>query len=156
MESIWTELHKPAWWVSTILAALVMNIVSAYVKEGLDMFTATISLRTRDRLRTQATERDHVVALLSQSPQLQYHTQLESIGALLEGAHCMVFSVMALILTVYFRVMYEHSDFGFYMQLFGLSMFSILVLVSLKYTSKGFSLRNIVRMARAGAGVPQL
>jgi hypothetical protein len=71
MDRIWQDMQDPAWWVSVVVAGLVMNVLAAYVKEWLDGFIAQfsrsyrqemerMSRERRERIATMATNREHL------------------------------------------------------------------------------------------------
>jgi len=61
-------LSSPDWWVAAIIAGLLMSVLAAYVKQGLDRLLALSSKTWRDLRRSQKQDRTDRVARASEDP----------------------------------------------------------------------------------------
>jgi len=61
-------LASPEWWVTAIIAGLLMSLVAAYLKQGLDRFLATSSKSWRELRRWRKKEREDRIGQASEDP----------------------------------------------------------------------------------------
>jgi hypothetical protein len=56
MDKITNELTSPSWWFSVVIAGLLINMISAYLKEAFDSWAAGLSVwaRSKSEARIQA------------------------------------------------------------------------------------------------------
>jgi hypothetical protein len=90
LSEVITELSKPTWWISVVVAGLAINLISAYLKQSLDGLLArtfswwrTISQAKRDEWTTrvqaiQASEELHEYELAN-----EFRLRLRAINLLL-------------------------------------------------------------------------
>jgi hypothetical protein len=69
MQEILVNLGSSAWWFSTIVIALAVNIVSSYMKAPLDKGMSKVSLAWRDRSMRSRKEFSDAVTKLAGSPE---------------------------------------------------------------------------------------
>lgn len=70
LSSLKAMLWTPEFWVTTVLGALLLNIVASYVKEGIDRVFATSSRHWRNRRAEAARSRARRVEQAANSPQV--------------------------------------------------------------------------------------
>lgn len=69
MDDLGKLIVSPAWWVSTIVAAFLVNIAAAYTKPAVDRLVATWSTKRKTRLKEEKERDDAVVTYLIDNPQ---------------------------------------------------------------------------------------
>ena len=95
-----TELSKPVWWVSVVIAGIVINLLSAYLKPPLDtvLSTTTSWWRRRSEVRRRLWE-THLARITSSDKVMQmaivaeFRCRLQAIYLLLLGMSVMLFQL---------------------------------------------------------------
>lgn len=64
MDTSGTGIFSPAWWLTSVLVAFVVNIASAYARSPLDRFLASRSVRRREQQAKRSAERVARIARL--------------------------------------------------------------------------------------------
>ncbi|RCS42308.1 hypothetical protein DTL42_19410 [Bremerella cremea] len=68
MDELAKLITTPAWWISTVIIAFLVNIAAAYAKPLIDNLVATWSTKRRERLEEEKKREDAVVLYLIDNP----------------------------------------------------------------------------------------
>lgn len=103
MDKIVEALSSPVWWLSVVVAGIVVNLVAAYGKPYIDKLLAVTSSRWRARSNAAKEKRERFIAQLRSDPnEFQYQSvrelrfRIQAIYALLIGVFILVFVVNVL------------------------------------------------------------
>lgn len=79
MKEILDSISSPAWIFSTVLVALLVNIVSAYLKSPIDRFLSKVNTAWRNRTAKLKSERAERIRVIRASSDLQMILLLEAL-----------------------------------------------------------------------------
>lgn len=68
MSEMWADFWKPAWWTSVVVAGLLINIASSYIKSWLDRTFTSTSTWWRNRSSRRIAKWDELVENLKTDP----------------------------------------------------------------------------------------
>jgi hypothetical protein len=85
MDELRTSLASPVWWVSVVIAGLLVNLAAAYVKPTLDHWIGRWSSSYRARTAAQAQARAEQIAKLKTDAEERLMLRLASIDRFLRG-----------------------------------------------------------------------
>ncbi len=88
MSEILTELSKPVWWVSVVVAGLLINLLSAYMKSSLDGFLSNISAWWRDKSVKRKQVWQNRVAEIRSSEQARHIVSFRTCSAECQNGLC--------------------------------------------------------------------
>jgi len=74
---------RSSWWLSVVVAAFLVNILSAYTKPALDRLLSAFSAARRRKTEEAAVRRQDQVARIQSSPDLQVLLLLDEIRSML-------------------------------------------------------------------------
>ena len=69
MEDFAKQIASPVWWISTVVAAFLVNIVAAYAKPLLDRSVARWSKKRAERVEGKVKREDAIVDYVIEDPQ---------------------------------------------------------------------------------------
>ena len=69
METIIRELQSPAWWLTAVIAGLIINVAAAYLKPVCDSFLSKVSVTWRNRSQNAKAAHDAMVQRLREDKQ---------------------------------------------------------------------------------------
>lgn len=67
MNEIITELSKPVWWVSVVVAGILINLLSSYLKTGVDSWTSKLIANWNQRSEKNKREWLELIESIKQS-----------------------------------------------------------------------------------------
>ena len=79
MDEILKSFSSPAWWFSAVIVALVINIISSYLKPQFDRFFSSIFISWRNRSSTAKLKYEERVRMVSKDTDLQIIYLLEAV-----------------------------------------------------------------------------
>jgi hypothetical protein len=80
MDRILQELSDSAWWMSVVVAGIIVNLISAYARDSIDRFRARFSKKWREKLRSDNELRMWRVSRLAESPEKLADARHREIG----------------------------------------------------------------------------
>ena len=102
MESIAENFKSPSWWISVVVAGVVLHIAAAYLKALLDRSVSLFSRRWSERTQVKATQRREAVARLSSDKHEQIMIGLQAIENRITGCFLMSLGIGLLAYSVAF------------------------------------------------------
>ncbi len=69
MDDLAKLITSPAWWVSTVAIAFLVNVAAAYAKPAFDRIVATWSTKRKTQIKDEQERDDAVVSYLIDNPQ---------------------------------------------------------------------------------------
>lgn len=102
MNDLLTELSRPSWWVSVVVAGFLVNLVAAYAKPLVDRLAGYYSASRRQRLADKQRRLDRAVSYLLKNPAELVDLKLESILVVLKAT---IASAMAVLLVQFLEAL---------------------------------------------------
>lgn len=93
MEEIISELASPKWWVSVVVAGIVINLVAAYIKPSFDKVFSSFSSWWRNRTNSKNEEREKYIKKLSNDPHLQVMESLDELRQRNRSVYALVLGI---------------------------------------------------------------
>ena len=140
MTEIASNLLSPAWWFSAVVIALLINLISAYVKPPLDNILGRFS--ERRRMKNDAVNRKFIGAaeqLAASAEQLAFALEQE-LRARLQSILLLLFSIVFLVQAIILQSM--TSDRSVFLFVVGMLLSSLVFIVA-----SFFCWRGVMQMA---------
>jgi len=97
MQELVGSLQSPAWWLSVVLAGIVVNLLAAYLKPLLDDWGARRSAARRARRDAQQAEREALLARLASDTHEQTVLLFRELRARLRAVLSLLLATMAML-----------------------------------------------------------
>ena len=101
MNEILTELSKPVWWVSVVVAGIAINLLSAYLKHPLDKVLGGLSSWWRQRSETRQKAWATRVDRLRESEEARNMAVATEVRFRLQAIHLLLLAIFLLVLPVF-------------------------------------------------------
>jgi hypothetical protein len=106
METILTELAKPAFWAFSVVLAIVINLASAYLKNPLDSTLSSISSRWRTRTAARRRRWSDRIDRLAASEAERHEERMQEIR---ERFHAVALTLLAIATLIAWQIREENQ-----------------------------------------------
>ena len=93
METIISELSKPIWWVTVVIAGILINLISAYSKPVIDKLFSAISSNIRKRNQEIEKEKLRYIERLTNDQFFFIREQFSELRLRIQSIYALVVSV---------------------------------------------------------------
>src|SRR5688500_15191394 len=94
------DFLSPTWWLSVVVMSVVLNLVSAYLKPGVDSLLGSLSSVWRARVQTNRTRREALIQQYREDPMLINLLGTSSVWTLVLATFLLLMSFILLALTI--------------------------------------------------------
>ncbi|RCS56864.1 hypothetical protein DU000_11030 [Parvibium lacunae] len=119
MNEIITELSKPVWWVSVVVAGILINLLSAYIKSKLDTIAARTFSWWRDKSQASKAAWETRIEGISENDRIrdielarEIRFRLQSINFLLMAIFLLVLLSFVMASGVFLPKLFQLAVFG--------------------------------------------
>ena len=142
------------WWISTFIFAVVINLVSAYLKPKTDEILARFSSERRAQLELQDKNRKFLLSSLRKSEHLQLLYALDELGDRVRSLEAFLFAIFFLIIISIHIYPFEWINFSSKSynlhEKIMITVFCVLHILSmfvcLKYISRAINKKNVLSL----------
>lgn len=96
-----TELSKPVWWVSVVIAGIIINLFSSYLKNQLDRTISDTSSWWRNRSTARKQSYDKSVQRIQMDPAARQAVTVREFRYRIQSVHLALAAVMVLVLPIF-------------------------------------------------------
>ena len=100
MDKLLEALTSPVWWVSVVIAGVVVNLVAAYLKPRLDGFLSATSSRWRTTSAAARERREQFLTQLQSDPAEFHYQQMRELRLRAQATFALLLGVFFLLFTV--------------------------------------------------------
>ena len=137
MLDMYNKFVDLSWWVNVVVVALLLNIVSSYIKSFIDAFLAKVSDSYRKRVEEQTNYYENLRKQAEEDQDLQIRITLEQMRLKTETTYRFVLGVVCLYLSSTTAPEYAAEGFSKLITWFFKLLFSGIAIISL--FSSGYS-----------------
>jgi hypothetical protein len=101
LNDILTELSKPVWWFSVVVAGIAINLLSSYLKSRLDKTVASTSSWWRRRSADRQRSWEARVEQISSSEEVRNAEVLSELRQRLQSIHMLLLAIFLLLLPLF-------------------------------------------------------
>lgn len=101
LNEILTELSKPVWWASVVVAGIAINLLSAYLKDPLDKALASMSSWWRRRSEARQKAWSARVDRIGSSEEARNSAAQSEIRLRLQAIHLLLLAIFLLVIPVF-------------------------------------------------------
>lgn len=104
LNEVLIELSKPIWWISVVVAGIVINLLSAYIKVPLDKAFVSTSSWRRSRSEKRMREWEVRVNSLRVNAEAREAEEFTEIRQKLESIHLLLLSIFMMLLRLFITI----------------------------------------------------
>lgn len=93
MDEIVTELSKPVWWISVVVAGIIINLISSYLKTGVDFLSSKLITGWSQRNAKKAKEWNDYIDTLNRSEDFRKMEQVREFRLRLSSIHLLLLAI---------------------------------------------------------------
>ena len=93
MNDIITELSKPVWWVSVVVAGIIINLLSGYIKASMDIWLSKLFISWNERSTKQNNAWTALVDGIKSSDSTHHSAVAKETRARLQAIHFLLLAI---------------------------------------------------------------
>ncbi|TKB07446.1 hypothetical protein [Desulforhopalus sp. IMCC35007] len=97
METVLSELSNPIWWVTVVIAGIIINLIAAYFKPVIDKLFSLFSSKIRKRNQIKETEKLLYIERLAKEQSFFITEQLSELRLRIQSVYSLVVGVFVIV-----------------------------------------------------------